>query len=151
MLYPARAEGLVNIYTMIKESCLPYNLPLSGRMYNWIFPEGISAMWDASSFDFVLTFPAVPSKPSVGCPRGVMVKAMDCGIVVSKFVLQSRSLSGKYHWERYERPYPPSYGLNSTTTDLLGKWLWHQIISKGWDDLWDGRLPILYSGEYTWY
>ena len=23
------------------------------------------------------------------CPRGVMVKAMDCGIVVSEFVLQS--------------------------------------------------------------
>ena len=25
-----------------------------------------------------------------GCPRGVMVKPMDCGIVVSEFVLQSR-------------------------------------------------------------
>ena len=25
-----------------------------------------------------------------GCPRGVMLKAMDCGIVVSEFVLQSR-------------------------------------------------------------
>ena len=25
-----------------------------------------------------------------GCPRGVMVKAKDCGIVVSEFVLQSR-------------------------------------------------------------
>ena len=25
-----------------------------------------------------------------GGPRGVMVKAMDCGIVVSKFILQSR-------------------------------------------------------------
>ena len=25
-----------------------------------------------------------------GCPRGVMVKTMDCGIVVSEFVLQSR-------------------------------------------------------------
>ena len=25
-----------------------------------------------------------------GCPPGVMVKAMDCGIVVSEFVLQSR-------------------------------------------------------------
>ena len=25
-----------------------------------------------------------------GCPRSVMVKAMDCGIVVSEFVLQSR-------------------------------------------------------------
>ena len=29
-----------------------------------------------------------------------------------------RSLSGKYPWERYEPPYPPSYGLNSTTTVL---------------------------------
>ena len=27
-----------------------------------------------------------------------------------------RSLSGKYPWERYEPSYPPSYGLNSTTT-----------------------------------
>ena len=26
----------------------------------------------------------------VECPHGVMVKAMDCGIVVSEFVLQSR-------------------------------------------------------------
>ena len=25
-----------------------------------------------------------------GCPRGVMAKAMDCGIVVREFVLQSR-------------------------------------------------------------
>ena len=25
-----------------------------------------------------------------GCPRGVMVKVMDCGIVVREFVLQSR-------------------------------------------------------------
>ena len=25
-----------------------------------------------------------------GCPRGVMVKAMDCGIVIREFVLQSR-------------------------------------------------------------
>ena len=28
--------------------------------------------------------------PYWGCPHGVMVKAMDCGIVVSKFVLQQR-------------------------------------------------------------
>ena len=26
----------------------------------------------------------------LGCPRGVMVKAMDCAIVVNEFVLQSR-------------------------------------------------------------
>ena len=59
---------------------------------------------------------------------GVMVKAMDCGIVVSEFVFQSRyyvHFSGKYPWERYEPPYPPSYGLNSTTTVLLREWLWH--------------------------
>ena len=35
------------------------------------------------------------------------------------------SLSGKYPWERYEPPYPPSYGLNSTTTVLLEGWIWH--------------------------
>ena len=29
-------------------------------------------------------------KISEGCPRGVMVKAMDCGIVVSEFEHQSR-------------------------------------------------------------
>ena len=27
---------------------------------------------------------------TLGCPRGVMVKAMSCGIVVREFVLQSR-------------------------------------------------------------
>ena len=50
---------------------------------------------------------------------------MDCGIVVSEFVLQSRyyvhfrasTLGGAY-----EPPYPPNYGLNSNTT-VLGEWL----------------------------
>ena len=40
----------------------------------------------------------------VGCPGGEMVKAMDCGIVVSEFVLQSRyydPFPGKYPWEPY--------------------------------------------------
>ena len=56
-----------------------------------------------------------------GCSCGVMVKAMDCGTVVSEFVLQSCyyvHFRAKYTWERYEPPYPPSYGLNSTTTVL---------------------------------
>ena len=60
-----------------------------------------------------------------------MVKVMDCRIVVSEFVLQSRSLSGKNPWERYEPAYPPSYELNSTITVLLGEWIWHEITHKG--------------------
>ena len=44
-----------------------------------------------------------------GRPGGVMVKAMDSGIVVSEIALL-QSLSNKYPWERYEPPYPPCYG-----------------------------------------
>ena len=88
-----------------------------------------------------------------GCPRGVMVKAMDCRIVVSEFALL-RSLSGKYPWERYELPYPPSYGLNSTTTVLLGEWLWHWITYKGWYAMkanhYSFRIPLLGCLSYTW-
>ena len=57
-----------------------------------------------------------------GGPRGVMVKAMNCGIVVREFVLQSCyyvHFRAKYPWEMYEPPYHPSYGLTSTTTVLL--------------------------------
>ena len=54
-----------------------------------------------------------------------MVKVMDYGIEDSKFELLSHSLLDKYPWERYEPPYPPSYGLNSTTAVLLKEWLWH--------------------------
>ena len=62
-----------------------------------------------------------------GGPHGVMVNAMDCGIVVSEFELQPCycSLLDKYPWERYKPPYPPSYGLNSSTIVLLDEWLWH--------------------------
>ena len=49
-------------------------------------------------------------------------------ITFSKYI----GLSGKYPWERYETPYPPSNGLNSTTTVHLGEWLWHYITYKGW-------------------
>ncbi len=54
-----------------------------------------------------------------GCPSVVMVKAMDFGIVVWELeIALLRSLSDKYPWERYEPPYLPSYGLNSTMTVL---------------------------------
>ena len=60
------------------------------------------------------------------CPRGVMVKAMDCGIVVSEFELHSRyyvhfRANTESIGKGMNPPHPPSYGLNSTTTVLLGE------------------------------
>ena len=34
--------------------------------------------------------PFIISTPPGGCPRGVMVKVMNCGVEVREFVLQSR-------------------------------------------------------------
>ena len=51
-----------------------------------------------------------------------MVKAMDCGIDVSEFVLQSRyyvHFPADTLGKGMNPPYPPSYGLNSTTTEEL--------------------------------
>ena len=43
-----------------------------------------------------------------------MVKALNCWIVVREFdLVLLRSLSNKYPWGRYKRPYPP-YGLNKS-------------------------------------
>ena len=45
-------------------------------------------------------------KTQGGCHCGVMVKAMDCRVIVSELtpVALLRSLLGKYPWERYEPP-----------------------------------------------
>ena len=64
-----------------------------------------------------------------GFPRGVMVKAVDCGIIVSKFELQSdyyvhfrTNTLGK----DMNPPYPPRSRLNSITTVILEGWIWHK-------------------------
>ena len=64
----------------------------------------------------------------VGCPRGVMVKAMDCGIVVREFVLQSCyyiHFQANTLGKGMNPTYPPNYGLNSSTTVLLRELFWH--------------------------
>ena len=63
-----------------------------------------------------------------GCPRGVMVKAMDCGIVVREFVVQSRyyvHFRANTLGKGMNPLILPAMGFNSTTTVLLGGWLWH--------------------------
>ena len=98
------------------------------------FLPGITGLLDLGWSNLSLTKLSESPSKLRGCTRGVMVKAMDCGIVVTRVrtpVALLRLLSDKYPWERYEPPYPPSYGLNSTTTVLLEGWLWHEITYKG--------------------
>ena len=64
---------------------------------------------------------------SRGSPRGVMSKAKDCGIVEREFVLQSRyyvhfraNTLGK-GMNPLILPAMGGYGLNSTTSVLLGE------------------------------
>ena len=58
---------------------------------NKIKIENLILLKNPFLFFFPITLSLSPSSPQLwGCPRGVMVKAMDCGIVVSEFVLQSR-------------------------------------------------------------
>ena len=52
-------------------------------------------------------------------------------------VLLLRLVSDKYSRERYEPPYPPSYGLNSTTTVLIGQV--GRVFANGPGDL--GSIP----------
>ena len=63
-------------------------------------------------------------------PHGIVANVLDCNNIVSKFKLL-HSLLDKYPCEKYKFPYPPSYGLNSTTIDLQGC-LWNWTTHEGW-------------------
>ena len=67
---------------------------------------------DAQS-QFLLVIAMMTLKQNRGCPRGVMVKAMDCEIEVSEFELQSCYC---VHFRANS-----SYGINSTSTVLQGE------------------------------
>ena len=98
--------------------------------YHWLFKERrVKKKKKKSLKVYTHTWIWTPTQTHTyrewGCPpRDVMVKAMDCGIVAKRvrtLVALLCSLLDKYPWERYEPPYPPSSGLNSTTTVLLGE------------------------------
>ena len=80
--------------------------------------EPLGCAWLQSPTSIWLVY-TVQVKSVRVCP-GVMAKALDCGSEwVWTPVALLHSLLDKYPWERYEAPYSPSYGLNSTTTVLL--------------------------------
>ena len=51
-------------------------------------------------------------------PRGVVVKVLDCKIIVKKFKFQSR-YSDKYFWKRYELPYPTETAVKAIIIEKL--------------------------------
>ena len=62
------------------------------------------------------------SKAWTEIPCDVMVKAQDCGVVISEFELLWRdyvNFPTNILGERYETPYPPGYKLINTTIVLL--------------------------------
>ena len=75
-------------------------------------------MFTTSSFNiflhlvFFIRF-LIKLKQNKGCLRGVMVKAMDCGIVVSEFVLQSR-------YNVHFRPNTLGKGMNPLILPAMG-------------------------------
>ena len=80
------------------------------------------------------------------------IKAMDCWIAGSEFELQSRYY---VHFRSHtlgkgiKPPYAPSYGLNSTTTVLLGEWLWqcwHAIKQRNQTIIWEFFTPVVIKG-----
>ena len=73
--------------------CISKFLRNFSPLFFWTISELCMSKVVRSNFNFLhnsqwITFPTQPY--TLGCPRGVMVKAMNCGIVVREFVLQSR-------------------------------------------------------------
>ena len=67
------------------------------------------------TFYFFIYFFRTSSKSQRGgCPRGIMVKAMDCGIVVREFVLQS-------HYYVHFRANTLGKGINPLILPAMGK------------------------------
>ena len=104
---------IVKGYAQIEIHAEPLKKPLPPQYSSWMSPkspnnkhspaslrQGVGCCLGKVSWDQVISF----KSPTLfecrvdllkyiyfrGCPRGVMVKAMNCGIVVREFVLQSR-------------------------------------------------------------
>ena len=79
-------------------------------------------------YNFLSQIPSLYHHTLSLSPCGVMVKAMDGGIVEREFKLQSRYYAyfrANTFGKSMKPPYHPSDGLNRVTSVLLEEWLWH--------------------------
>ena len=115
-------EGLIIISIFLKH---PVHLKWYQIYWNAVYICLSRSMTKVMNYHiFKRVFPLI----AWGCPRGIIVKAMDCGIVVSEFVLQLRyyvHFRANTLGKGMNPLILPAYGLNSTTTVLLGEWIWH--------------------------
>ena len=56
----------------------------------WRWGSTSGSQWSVDYLFIAITPKSTLTQRGWGCPCGVMVEAMDCGIVVREFVLQSR-------------------------------------------------------------
>ena len=105
-----------------------YTKDAVGWLVGYVKPWWLIKCWSQSFFQAIIWFQVTIPIWLGGVLTVKWFKAMDYGIVVSKFEFQSRyyvhfrtNTLGK----GMNPLYPPSYGLNSTTIVLLEGWLWH--------------------------
>ena len=110
-LYGSRRDFHL-FYTAVREIFFFIFTGVNGISFLLIRELRFSFLFILNQWDFLFIYNM--EVKNMGCPRGVMVKAMNCGIVVREFVLQSRyyvHFRANTPWERYEPPYSPSsYG-----------------------------------------
>ena len=66
-------------------------LPFQHSSYHFLTSSRVPSIFSATFTLSVFILPFLPSFPisPLECPRGIMVNALDCGIIVSEFELQS--------------------------------------------------------------
>ena len=83
---PLTNNPFVTLWQSFRIKCERYIFQkkcLRSSLLCWLFPHVYGCDYTTHIHELTLLSPR-------GCPRGVMFKAMDCGIVVREFVLQSR-------------------------------------------------------------
>ena len=89
-IHREKMEQIVLTYSLPKETVAAIIMLYRNTNVKVCSPDGDTDYFDIVAGDTLAPFIFIICLDYGGCPRGVMVKAMNCGIVVREFVLQSR-------------------------------------------------------------